>query len=355
MLVERICLDRFLEGINSQQCLSDIHLIPDAPAIGRIGGRLRKLGISASEVNAIINEAVDSLSEDERMTLMGRGDVTVRSDHDKLLVRLHFYRERGRSAIAIRLLQTDPPRLAQLGLPDAIGDFAKASSGLVLLTGPVSSGKSSALAALVRRMDELCFERHVRIIESPIEWVHHPDHLIVTHVSLETRADAPTASAALASALRSDAQVIVFGELLDEETTVAAVEAAYGAAALVIVTMHAPSLSAALSAIVSAFPPDAERRLRKTLAEVFVGGAALRLLPRVDAVGRIPACELVFANDMLRSAIRGGSLDIRAVIEAGRDQGMQTLEADLSQLISKGYIDPADARVAAPRPELLGV
>jgi twitching motility protein PilT len=291
------------------------------------------------------------------MQLMGRGDVTVRSVIDRKLLRVHGYRERGGLALALRFLEPTVRDFETLGLPASIERFASVPSGLVIFTGPVGSGKSTTLHSLVKRMDQIELDRHVRIIETPREYEHHPEHIIVSNVTVGNRKDAADVSTALSSALRSDAQCIAFGEVLDAKTAQAAVEAAYGAGALILLTMHGPSVGSAIARLIDMFGGagnDQEQRLRNQLADAFVGGASLRLVPRSDTVGRIAAAEVVFKNEAIRDMIRRADFtNMRAVIEGAHGE-MQTLESHLNELFSSGKISIADARQAAVRPEFIG-
>lgn len=342
-------LESFLRALRETQGISDVHLVGDVPT-ARSGGRLVTLSVDDT-CDSLVADLERDLSDDERSRLQRRGDVTVRRVGAHGLIRAHLYRERGRTCAALRLLDSAPPRFDDLGLPEAVRRFAGASSGLVLLTGPVGVGKSSALAALVREMDEMELDRHARIIESPTEWIHEPRHMLVTHVSVGSRQDADSYGSAVSSALRSDAQVIVIGELFhDDETIPAALEAAVSGA-LVFATTHAPTIAGALQALVDAFPPEGERRLRQMLADALRGGAALRLVPRIDAVGRASAAEVMVANDAVRTMIRKGEFgSLRSVEESGID-GMQTLEAHLNQLVTAGTIAARDARLVAGYPD----
>jgi twitching motility protein PilT len=345
---------RFIAAGAKEPGLSDLHLFSRGRLVARVGGRLKPfhfdLAGTESSADVLISAARDLLSDDQKMQLQGKGDVTIRDFIDGTLVRIHLYRERGATALAIRFLQSEVPRLDKLGLPPGIERFAVAPSGLVIFTGPVGSGKSTALHATVRRMDELALERHVRIIESPMEYEHAPEHTIVSRVSVGIRQDANDVGVALLSALRSDVQVIAFGEVLDQATIRAAVDAAYGAGALVILTMHGPSVPSALTRLGEAFA--GEQRLLNQLADAFVGGAALRLLPRADGIGRIVAAELVFGTEAVRELIRHGDYRQLRSYEESSD-GMQTLEMDLQRLIGTGQITRADAMLAAVRPEAL--
>lgn len=337
----------FLTAARAFSAISDIHVLEGGNGqlrvVAREGGRLRPFTVERLDISGMVPEVLGQLSKDEEMRLASRGDVKVRlMDPNFGLVRVTVYRESGKYALAIRMLHEEPPRLEDLKVPPILGEFVKAPKGLVILTGPMGSGKSSALAGMVRRMDELRLNRHVRIIESPIEWKHNPEHLIVSHVGVGIRQDASDVYDAFEAAKYSDAQVIVFGELLDDRTMVAAVEAAYGASVLVIATMHAPTVGAALLTLIDAFPGTVEKRLRSMLADTFVGGAALRLLPRSDQIGRISAAEVVIGTEPIREQIRSGSLDSFRGALSGPAPA-QTLAADVHRLVSEGRVDRADA------------
>jgi twitching motility protein PilT len=347
---DRLDLAGLLTAARNHPGLSDLHLLDEAQA--RIDGRLGVLG-ARDDVRSVVDQLEQDLSDDERMRLLGRGDVTVRRVGPWGLVRVHLYRERGRTGAAIRFLSPETPSFDSLGLPAVIREFASAPGGIVLVCGPVGVGKSSTLAALVREMDAEALDRHVRVIESPTEWIHEPKHLVVSHVSVGSRLDADSYASAVSSAQRSDAQVIVIGELFHDDETISVTMDAVGSGSLVFATMHAPTVSGALDAILDAFPPEAERRLRSLLASRFIGGVSLRLLPRQDGAGRVPAAEIVVATDAIRNMIRSGDFtQLRGQIETG-GHGMQTLEGDLNRLISAGKISSRDAKLVAARPNLV--
>jgi twitching motility protein PilT len=330
--------------------ITDIHVIERGSDSLRItmreGGRLKAAPAIDVVSPALIREVLGELKRDEEVRLAARGDVTIRLvDAAFGLARVTVYKERGRAALAIRLLDEQPPHFKDLNLPSIIADFARAPKGLVILTGPVGSGKSTLLAALVRHMDELQMNRHVRIIEAPIEFVHDPQHIVVSHVGVGIRQDADDVFHAFECAKRSDAQVIVFGELLDSKTMVAALEAAYSASVLVIVTMHAPTVGAAILRFFDAFPHEQERRLRALMAESFVGGVSLRLLPRSDVIGIIPAAEVVLGTEPVCEQIRSGSVDTFRASLAG-PKPAQTLEQDVQRLVSLGIVDRNEAAQA---------
>ena len=344
-------LTTLLEAARAEHALSDLHLLSGEP-VARIGGRLRRFG-SHWDTATILADLERALSDDQRMRLMGRGDVTVRMPGSWGLVRAQYYREQGRTGLAIRFLDESPPKFSALDLPPVIEEFAYAGSGLVLFTGPAHAGKSTLKASLVRSMDERKMDRHVRIVESPIEWVHSPKSIFVSHVSVGIRADAASYPEALSSALRSDVQALVIGELFsDDGTILQAAEAAHKGLAL-YATMHANSMASALQMIIDAFPTESERRLRQMLASKFVGGVSLRLVPRSDAVGVIAAAEVTVVNDSIRAMIRSGDFTSLSAEHESGALGMQSLEQDLNRLLAQGKISASDARLAAARPDLI--
>jgi twitching motility protein PilT len=249
--------------------------------------------------------------------------------------------------VVVRLLAQAVPQLADLGLPPTIASFAQAPLGLVLFTGPTGSGKTTALAALIDRINREG-ERNIVTVEDPIEYVHTPIRSIVTQC--EIGRDVADFARALRGVLRADPDVILIGEMRDRETIAAALTAAE-TGHLVFATLHTNDTAQTIDRIIDAFPSEAQAQIRAQLAAVLLATVGLRLVPRSRGSGRRAAAELLVATDAVRNLIREGKThQLRNAIVTGRGAGMQTLEAHLSELVARREIALDAARSVTNRP-----
>lgn len=320
----------------------------DRPAL-RLDGRLVMLdapAVAEPDVRAFLAAelSADQLARlDARGTADGAAPRTVQAGP----YRVHAYRHGGGVRVAIRLLAETIPSLERLGLPPVVAALAQRPSGLVLFTGPTGSGKTTALAALVDRINRTS-ERNVVTVEDPVEYVHAPVRSLVTHC--EIGRDVSDYAEALRGFLRADPDVILVGEMRDRATMSAALTAAE-TGHLVFATLHTNDAAQTVDRIVDAFPADAHAQVRTQLAAVLAGIVALRLVPRHDGAGRRAAAEVLVGTDAVRALIREGKThQLRNTIVTGRAAGMQTLETHLSELVVRGEIALAQARAVTGRP-----
>ena len=262
--------------------------------------------------------------------------------------RVHAFRAEGHARFAIRLLRREIPRLEDLELPIALHAFAERRSGLVLFVGPTGSGKSTALAAIIDRINR-SDARHIVTVEDPVEYLHRPIRSTIAHRELGN--DFPDYPAAIRSALRANPDVIAVGELRDPAT----IRAALGAAEtghLVLSTLHTGDATAGVDRIIDGFEAAARHEARAILAQTLIGIASLRLLPRERSAGRCAAVEILVATDAVRSLIRDGkTYQLRNTIVTGRGAGMQTLEAHLCELVARAEVSLENARAITDRPD----
>lgn len=327
---------------------SDIHLRPDAPPAMRIDGALQILdapALDSAETGALAESLLDAPA---RERLARCGDATQsRTADGGFRLRAHAYRMAGGTALALRLLPLEIPALESLHLPPAVCAFAEQAHGLVILTGPTGSGKSTALAAMADRINRTR-AAHILTIEDPIEFVHLQRRCVVTQ--REVGRDVPAFADAVYGALRSDPDVIVLGEMRDPETMHAALTAAE-TGHLVFATLHTGDTAQAVDRIASMFAAQAQERVRTQIAQTLVGIAGVRLIPRACGDGRRNAAEVLVATDAVRNVIRDGKLHhLRNILATSRSAGMQTLESALSELVLRGEVRAADARAATDRP-----
>jgi twitching motility protein PilT len=254
--------------------------------------------------------------------------------------------------VALRLIPYDLPDLEFLGVPPVVRDFTTLPQGLVLVTGPTGSGKSTTLAALIDRINSTrpC---HILTIEDPIEYVHR--HKLAAVNQREVGTDTESFPRALRSALREDPDVLLVGEMRDLETIQTALTIAE-TGHLVFATLHTNDTAQALDRIVDVFPGDQQAQIRVQLANALTGIVYQRLLPRRDG-GRVAAYEVLLATSAVRNLIREGKTrQLRNILSTGGREGMQTIEQSLTALVAAGTVDHATAVAASIFPnEVLAV
>lgn len=328
---------------------SDVHFGGhERPAL-RVHGRLVMLDLPPLGEAAIRTFLTTAIASEQlaRLDARGTADGASPAATDGAPFRVHAYRHAGGTRVAIRLLAQRLPSLDALGLPAAIASFTTRNSGLVLLTGPAGSGKTTALAALVDRINRTA-ERVIVTVEDPVEYLHANVRSVVTHC--EIGRDVIDYAEALRGFMRADPDVILVGEMRDRATMEAALTAAE-TGHLVFSTLHTNDASQTIDRIVDAFPPEAHGQVRAQLAATLTGIAGLRLVPRRDGTGRRAAAEVLVGTDAVKALVREGKThQLRNTIVTGRAAGMQTLETHLTDLVVRGEVGLEDAREAANRP-----
>jgi twitching motility protein PilT len=328
---------------------TDLHFGGNERPALRVNGRLLLLEGAPVDEAAVRAFLASSVSADQLARLDNRGtaDGAELRAQDGGPYRIHAYRHAGGLRVAVRLLADHLPVFETLGLPAAVAGFARLHAGLVLFTGPTGSGKTTALAALIDRINRSS-ERVVCTVEDPIEYVHAPHRSLVTHC--EIGRDVSDYAEALRGFMRADPDVIVVGEMRDRATMEAALSAAE-TGHLVCATLHTNDAAQTVDRIVDAFPPQAHDQVRGQLAATLAGIVSLRLLPRRDGLGRCIAAEVLIGTDAVRALIREGKThQLRNTIVTGRAAGMQTLETHLCELVMRGEIAHEDAQAATNRP-----
>lgn len=261
-------------------------------------------------------------------------------------IRGNAYRQRNSVAVALRMMPSEIPSLDQLGIPPAVRELAKLQQGLVLVTGPTGSGKSTTLASLI---DWINNNRaiHILTIEDPIEYVHWHKMAAVDQRSVGD--DAQTFASALRSALREDPDVLMVGEMRDLESIQFAMTLAE-TGHLVFGTLHTSSTSGTVDRLIDVFPGDQQDQVRAMLASVLTAVVYQRLLPRIGG-GQVAAFEVMIANTPLRNLIREGKTNqLRNQLQIGSREGMQTLEVALNELVRAGLVTYEDAIARAEFP-----
>ncbi|MBD5636087.1 MAG: Flp pilus assembly complex ATPase component TadA, partial [Candidatus Eremiobacteraeota bacterium] len=252
-------------------------------------------------------------------------------------------------ALSLRLLREAVPDLDSLGLPAVVSKFADFATGLVLFTGPTGSGKSTALAGLIDRINSR-FERHIVTVEDPIEYRHQSKLSLIRQ--REIGRDVSSYTESLRGVLRADPDVILIGELRDPGVMSACL-AASETGHLVFSTLHTSEAAETVQRIVGVFDGGRQEQARMQLAQSLQAIVSMRLIPDASGRGRRPACEVLLNSPAIRSQLMSPekTIQIRNTIETSRKDGMQTLESHLGELVASGEIDIAEARAASLFPE----
>ncbi|MBD5104560.1 MAG: type IV pilus twitching motility protein PilT [Ruminococcaceae bacterium] len=316
---------------------SDVHFTVGLPPIVRINGDIKKFAKYPDMTEPLIVSIINQITTVKHKQIIQQG-----LDADFSYVstagqrhRVNVYRQRGYHAVALRLLLNEIPTLKDLGLPALLGEFALRPRGMVLVTGPTGSGKSTTLAAMI---DYINRQRncHIITIEDPIEYVHNHKQSMITQ--REVNVDIESFSKALRSSLREDPDVILVGEMRDFETINAAVTAAE-TGHLVLSTLHTTGAAETLDRIVDVYPAHSQGQIRSQLSNVLVGIVSQTLVPTADKKGRVAALELLKGTDAVSALIREGKIfQIPNTIATGKADGMFTLDQHLASLVRSGKI-----------------
>lgn len=321
---------------------SDLHLQVGLPPMLRVDGAL----VPAGNQPALDEKGVEALvfallEEDQKKLLLRDKEFDFSFAFGDLgRFRVNAFHERGNLAAALRLIPNQILSVEQLGLPPIVGKFADYPRGLVLVTGPTGSGKSSTLAAMVDKINQTQ-GRHIITVEDPIEYTHTSKKSVI--VQREVHYDTYSFSSALRSALREDPDVVLIGEMRDLETIAAAITIAE-TGHLVLATLHTNSAAQTIDRIVDVFPPHQQPQVRIELSNILMAICSQRLVPALGG-GRVAAAEILIATPAVRNIIREGKThQLDAVIQTGAEFGMQSMDATLVSLIHNGTISYDEAR-----------
>ena len=316
---------------------SDVHLVASSPPLLRIDGSLQAINGAAPLTGEEINQAFNKLTTPEQQADFGKNlelDFGY-SMPDVGHLRGNAAQQRGTISLAIRLLPAKIPTIDQLGLPELCKQLALRPRGLIIVTGPTGSGKSTTLAAMINHLNTT-ESRHVVTIEDPIEYVHPNIKCAVTQRQLGS--DTMSFATALKHVLRQDPDVILVGEMRDTETAAAVLTIAE-TGHLVLSTGHAPSATQAMERIIDLFPPEERHLAQARLASLLIGVLCQVLVPRADAAGRVAAVEIMLANPPVKNLIREGKIyQLPNVIRTHREMGMISLDEALVNLYLKQLI-----------------
>jgi len=347
-------LDRLLRVLSDTDG-SDLHIKVGSPPRIRVHGDLRKFEGEPSmspEDTAAMAAAIMRPEVAEQFMARHEADFAY-SIPGVGRFRTNVFRQRGSVAMVFRRVRSQVPTAEDLGLPEVVTRLANEQRGLILVTGPTGSGKTTTLAAMIGHINRTR-ECHVVTIEDPIEIVHRDEMAEISQ--REIGFDTHDFATAMRSAMRQDPDVILVGEMRDQETVHAALTAAE-TGHLVLSTLHTIDSTETINRIVDFFPPYQQSQVRVALAGSIKGTICQRLVPTVDGQGRVPALEVMVGNGRIQQCIvdPGRTGDIREIIADGEYYGMQTFDQSLSRLYEQGLIDLRGALVAASNPHDLKV
>jgi len=326
---------------------SDLHMTVGLPPIYRIDGDL----VDATDTpltEADVAAAVKVLANESQLKALretGEADFAVTFE-GTIRMRCNAFYQQGHTALALRMLPLKIPTVKSLGMSDIFIEMAEKPRGLVLLTGPTGSGKSSTLAAMLDHINHTR-RRHIITLENPIEFVYKADKCIINQ--REVGDDTGSFAAGLRAALRQDPDVILVGEMRDLETISTAITAAE-TGHLVFGTLHTKGAANTIDRIIDVFPPEQQEQIRIQLADVLEYAVAKSLLPKIGG-GRVAAYEILVATPAVRSLIRQNkSFQIASAMQTGKRQGMQLLDDALAELVRSGQVTMENALAVANDP-----
>ncbi len=337
-------LDPLLESmLDTAPDISDLNLSVGRPPQVEVDGQLRPVSFAgidkllpyhteliAMRLLANKREAAD------RLVRTGSVDVSY-SLARRTRFRVNMFSQRGSYSVVLRVIPNKVPTIEELGIPPQLNEIANELNGIVLVTGPTGSGKSTTLAAIINKINQ---EKpiHIITIEDPIEYLH--PHAVATINQREVGSDTQTFALALRAALRQAPKVILVGEMRDVETISIALEASE-TGHLVLSTLHTVDAAKTIDRIVGVFPKNEERQVRTRFAQAFKWVVSQRLVPKKGS-GRIAVCEVLRANSRTREYVQEGEREGKSLLDAmsdGRLEGMQTFDSELERLINADVID----------------
>lgn len=337
MDLEQLIADAASRGV------SDMHFIVGLPPKLRLDGALISLEGATPLTDDDCERIAATLVGDRAECIRDCGELDFARSIGDARVRLNLFRQQGHLSIALRILHDCIPALETLGLPPAVLSFPELRRGIVLVTGETGSGKSTTLAAVLRRINETR-QAHIITLEDPIEYVHTPARCAINQ--REIGRDTASYADGLRAVLREDPDVILIGEMRDLETIETALTAAE-TGHLVFATLHTGSAADAVDRIVDVFPEGRQKQIRMQLSMTLQAVLSQQLLPKKSG-GRIAACELMIVSPAIRNLIREGKTpQIANAVATSADRGAVTMDFAISQLYKQGIISADTARTAA--------
>lgn len=315
---------------------SDIHLTVGVPPVFRIHGDLKRFGDVPLDDTYTEEAAKSTIPQKLFATFLEKGQIDYSYELQGIArFRVNAFQQRGSISLAFRTIPTNVPSIDDLQVPGALKTLAQTPQGLILVTGPTGSGKSTTLAAMIRYMNETS-RKHIITLEDPIEYVHSHQSSIIDQ--REVGFDTSSFADGLRASLRQDPDVILVGEMRDLETISTAITAAE-TGHLVLATLHTWSAASTIDRIIDVFPHGQQSQIRVQLAGVLTAVLSQRLFPTVNRSGRRVATELMINNSAVSNLIRSEKVhQIPNVIQTNRSMGMHMMETSVKQLLDQGLI-----------------
>ena len=343
-------IDAFLK-VMKEKGVSDLHLGAGIAPMLRINGVLERAEhrpLSQEELQILIYELLTD-TQIEHLETMGELDCAYTIE-GLARFRINVFKKHPGLAAAFRIIPNDIPTLEGLGFPDVLKTMLSNRSGLILVTGPANSGKSTTQAAMVNYINEH-MNHHIITLEDPLEFIHTNKNCLINQRQIGEHSR--SFANALRSALREDPNVVLLGEMRDLETISLALTASE-VGLLVLGTLHTKSSAQTISRIVDAFPVDQQPQVRLMLSEVLIGICSQQLLRRADKHGRIAAMEILLGNHAVRNLIREKKThQLENVLTTGRKEGMRSLDTHLKELVSENIVTVEEAMRVAADPQAL--
>ncbi len=333
-------IDAFFKLMNEQGA-SDLHMVSGQQPILRIRGDLERVKFAPLDNDALKAMVYEIITEEKAKKFEETGDVDFGYEIPGLArYRGNLFQQKYGVGAVFREIPSDILTVQQLNLPGVIGKLSQLPKGLVLVTGPTGSGKSTTLAAVVDECNRTRSD-HILTIEDPIEFVHRSQMALVNHREVGTHTQ--SFSAALRGALREDPDIILVGEMRDLETISLAMEAAM-TGHLVFGTLHTLNAAKTVDRIIEIFPSEQQAQVRSTLADALKAVVSQTLFKRVDVKGRCAALEILVCTPAVRNLIREGkTYQIPSAMQTGKKYGMQTLDDAIMDYLQRGWISADDA------------
>jgi twitching motility protein PilT len=347
-------IDELLEHMVARDA-SDLHVTVGTPPVIRVRGEMERLDefapLSSEDTQQLLYRILSS-EQQKHLEIKRQLDFS-HSIPGLARFRVNVYFQRESIGAAFRLIPAELKTLEELGMPSTLHLLTDKPRGLVLVTGPTGSGKSTTLAALIDEINRNRSE-HILTIEDPIEFLHRHKRCIVNQ--REIGPDAVSFAEALRAALRQDPDVILVGEMRDLETIATALTAAE-TGHLVFGTLHTQSAPSTIDRIIDVFPAEQQEQIRIQIASSLQGVITQALLPTADGMGRVPALEVLLPDDAVRNLVRQGKVEqIYSVMQTNTSRGMQTMEQSLADLIQRGVVTFEVGLTRSSRPQqLIGV
>ena len=321
---------------------SDLHITVGIPPVYRKNGKLEHFGnspITPEQAQEMVKEILPNYKVDEYQE---KGETDFNYSLEGLCrFRVNAYHQRNVSAIAFRLIPSKIPTIESLAMPKVLFDLADKPQGLILVTGPTGSGKSTTLAAMIDYINETK-SKHIITLEDPIEYLHHHKKSVINQ--REVGIDTQDFASGLRASLRQDPDVILVGEMRDLETISTAITAAE-TGHLVFATLHTSSAPTTIDRIIDVFPPHQQGQIRIQLANVLQGIISQRLFARKDLCGRVAATEILVAVPSVTNLIRNEKIhQIPSIMQTSRALGMHTLQNSIQDLVSRGKVSLEEAK-----------